>query len=135
MLTLYIRTGPMMQNDEAHPSEGAMTIGENLKRARAAAGLTQQQVWESAGMSESAYKGYEKGERPPPGDKIATLARVLGCSTDELLLSENERSGSAEFRAMWRRIEMLPAEMQEQAKIAMRGVLMSIEQEALRKAS
>lgn len=124
-----------MQNEEGHPSEGAMTIGENLKRARSAAGLTQQQVWESAGISESAYKGYEKGERPPPGDKIATLARVLGVSTDELLLSELERSGSAEFRAMWRRLELLPPELQEQAKLAMRGVLMSIEQEALRRAS
>jgi transcriptional regulator with XRE-family HTH domain len=123
----------MLGNEEPHGGD-SMTIGENLKRARAAAGMTQQQVWEAAGMSESAYKGYEKGERPPPGDKIAVLARVLGVATDELLLDEAERSGSAEFRAMWRRLEMLPEDMREQAKIAMRGVLMSIEQEALRKA-
>lgn len=123
----------MLDLEEPHGGD-SMTIGENLKRARAAAGLTQQQVWEASSISESAYKGYEKGERPPPGDKIATLARVLNVSTDELLLSEAERSGSAEFRAMWRRLEMLPDDLRDQAKIAMRGVLMSIEQEALRKA-
>jgi len=121
--------------DTEEPNGGdSMNIGENLRRARAAAGLTQQQVWEASGISESTYKGYEKGERPPPGDKIATLARVLNVSTDELLLDEGERSGSAEFRAMWRRLEMLPDDLREQAKIAIRGVLMSIEQEALRKA-
>lgn len=133
-MNLVKRTGVMMLGNEEPHGGDCMKIGENLKRARAAAGLTQQQVWEAAGMSESAYKGYEKGERPPPGDKIAVLARVLGVATDELLLDEEERSGSAEFRAMWRRLEMLPEDMREQAKIAMRGVLMSIEQEALRKA-
>lgn len=117
-----------------HESAATMTIGENLSKAREAAGLTQKQVWEQAGISESSYKGYEKGERPPPGDKIATLARILGVSTDELLLDQSQRADSAEFKAIWRRIDILPQDMRDLAKIAMRGVLMGIEQEALRRA-
>lgn len=117
-----------------HESAATMTIGENLLKARQAAGFTQQQVWEKAGISESSYKGYENGHRPPPGDKIATLAKILGVSTDELLLAEEERADSSEFKAIWRRLELLPDEMRNQAKVAMRGVLMGIEQEALRRA-
>jgi len=122
----------MDQNE--HESIEAMTIGENLRKARENAGLTQQQVWESIGISESSYKGYEKGDRPPPGDKIATLAKILGVSTDELLLDESERADSSEFKAIWRRLDLLPQDLRDMAKIAMRGVLMGIEQEALRRA-
>lgn len=119
---------------EETQSNETMTIAENLREARKKAGLTQEQVWKAADISESSYKGYEKGERPPPGDKIATLAKVLGVSTDALLLSEEDRDGAEEFKAIWRRMQLLPPEMQHQARVAMRGVLMSIEQEALRKA-
>ncbi|MBN3965800.1 helix-turn-helix transcriptional regulator [Pseudomonas gregormendelii] len=115
-------------------SDLTMTIGENLRKAREAAGLTQHKAWEAAGISESSYKGYEAGKATPPGDKIATLAKIFGVSTDELLLDESERTNSAEFSAIWRRLDLLPVELQQQAKVAMRGVLMGIEQEALRRA-
>jgi transcriptional regulator with XRE-family HTH domain len=117
-----------------YESDATMTIGENLRKAREAAGLTQHRAWEAAGISESSYKGYEAGKSTPPGDKIATLAKIFGVSTDELLLNEEDRTDSAEFNAIWRRLDLLPQEMRDQAKVAMRGVLMGIEQEALRRA-
>lgn len=120
-----------MQPDATHGKE-TMTIGDNLRKAREAKGLTQKEVWEASGISESSYKSYEKGERPPPGDKIVTLARLLGVSTDELLLEQSEREISDDLRAIFNRFDLLPGEEKRHAKIALRGILMSYEQEALR---
>lgn len=120
-----------MQPDATHGKE-TMTIGENLRRAREAKGLTQREVWEATGISESSYKSYEKGERPPPGDKIVTLARLLSVSTDDLLLELEERKISDELRAIFNRFDQLPGDEKHHAKIALRGILMSYEQEVLR---
>ncbi|WP_242016260.1 helix-turn-helix domain-containing protein, partial [Pseudomonas aeruginosa] len=130
--TLYIQPGDSLVHEETTLGKETMTIGENIRRAREAKGLTQREVWEATGISESSYKSYEKGERPPPGDKIVTLARLLGVSTDDLLLDEAERDVSDDLRAIFVRFNHLPAEEKVHAKIALRGILMSYEQEALR---
>ncbi|WP_405121047.1 helix-turn-helix domain-containing protein [Pseudomonas leptonychotis] len=109
-----------------------MTIGDNLRRAREAKGLTQREVWDATGISESSYKSYEKGERPPPGDKIVTLARLLSVSTDDLLLELSERKISDDLKAIFNRFDQLPSDEKRHAKIALRGILMSYEQEVLR---
>lgn len=113
-------------------SENAMTLATNLKRFRAARGLTQQQVWEAAGLSKSSYTGYEAGTGMPAADKALAMARVLGVTTDELLLEESEVSVSEDMRPILKRFEALPAEFRNQAKIALKGVLFGYEQEALR---
>jgi transcriptional regulator with XRE-family HTH domain len=129
---MYIKTGDtLLQPDATHGKE-TMTIGDNLRRAREAKGLTQREVWEATGISESSYKSYEKGERPPPGDKIVTLARLLSVSTDELLLELSEREVSDDLRAIFNRFDKLPGDEKRHAKIALRGILMSYEQETLR---
>lgn len=117
---------------ETSSGKETMTIGDNLRKAREAKGMTQREVWEATGISESSYKSYEKGERPPPGDKIVTLARLLGTSTDDLLLDESERAISDDLRAIFNRFDHLPVDEKTHAKIALRGILMSYEQEALR---
>ncbi|CAL5242880.1 HTH cro/C1-type domain-containing protein [Pseudomonas aeruginosa] len=119
-------------HEETTLGKETMTIAENIRRAREAKGLTQREVWEATGISESSYKSYEKGERPPPGDKIVTLARLLGVSTDDLLLDEAERYVSDDLSAIFVRFNHLPAEEKVHAKIALKGILMSYEQEALR---
>jgi transcriptional regulator with XRE-family HTH domain len=115
-----------------HAGERAMTIGTNLKRYREAKGLTQQAVWEAAGISKSSYTSYEAGRGMPSADKIVSLAKVLGTTTDELLLDPSEMVVSQDMLPILRRFESLPVDIRNQAKIALKGILFGYEQEALK---
>lgn len=109
-----------------------MTIAENLKKCRKAKKLTQREVWEAAGVSKSSYVSYEAGKAVPAGDTVVALAKVLGATTDELLLDEQERSVSEDIAPILRRFDALPEAVRNQAKIALKGVLFGYEQEALK---
>jgi len=109
-----------------------MTIGENLRKYREAKGLTQQQVWEASEISKSSYTSYEAGRATPSADKIVTLAKVLGISTDELLMTDQELSVSDDMKPILRRLEALPSEARKQARIAVKGIVFGFEQETLR---
>jgi len=113
-------------------SERAMTLSANLKKFRKARGLTQPEVWGPAGISKSSYTSYEAGLGMPSGDKVVALAKVLGVTTDELLLDESEMSVSEDLRPILKRFDALPAEIRNQARIALKGVLFGYEQEVIR---
>lgn len=113
-------------------SERTMTFSENLKRLRKARSLTQPQVWGPAGIAKSSYTSYEAGSQMPSADKIVDLAKVLGVTTDELLLSETEMTVSEDLRPILKRFDSLPAEIRNQARIALKGVLFGFEQEAIK---
>lgn len=109
-----------------------MSIGENLKAKRETAGLSQKAL---AGLIDTAvntYIGWEHDKNPPPADKVAAIARCLGCSTDELIFERSERSVSEDMRALFRRMEQLPENMQSQARAVIRGLVLSLEEEAAR---
>lgn len=114
------------------PSDRTMTLSENLKKFRAARGLTQPQVWGPAGIAKSSYTSYEAGTQMPSADKIVELAKVLGVTTDELLLDESEMTVSEDLRPILKRFDALPAAIRNQARIALKGVLFGFEQEAIR---
>jgi len=119
-------------DQESEQSIETMNIGENLSKARESKGLTQSQVAASAGIPLSTYKKYEGGSQPPPGDRIGSLAKALGISADELVMDESERHVSEELRAIFMRFDLLPDEMKSMARIVLRGVLQSFEQETLK---
>lgn len=113
-------------------SDRTMTFSENLKKFRAARGLTQPQVWGSAGIAKSSYTAYEAGAQMPSADKVVELAKVLGVTTDELLLGPDELTVSEDLRPILKRFDSLPPEIRNQARIALKGVLFGFEQEAIR---
>ncbi|YCH23997.1 helix-turn-helix domain-containing protein [Pseudomonas sp. D1-3] len=119
--------GPMKSQ-----SERTMTFSENLKKFRKARGLTQPQVWGPAGIAKSSYTSYEAGSQMPSADKVVELAKVLGVTTDELLLDESEMTVSEDLRPILKRFDSLPAEIRNQARIALKGVLFGFEQEVIR---
>lgn len=127
-----VRANSAYDGDDMNAIERAMTLGTNLKKFRAARGLTQQQVWEAADISKSSYTSYEKGAGMPSADKAVALAKVLGVTLDELLLDEQELSVSEDLAPILKRFEALPLEIRHQARIALKGVLFGYEQEALR---
>lgn len=62
-----------------------MSFGENLKKARRRARMTQMQMAEALSLSISAYCGYETGKRQPNLSRLVLLADILNVSVDELL--------------------------------------------------
>lgn len=60
-------------------------VGENVRRARLAAGLTQEQLAERSGFSQQYLSGLEQGKRNPTIVSIYELANALGVSHVELV--------------------------------------------------
>ena len=65
-----------------------MPLSEQIAALRKRAGLSQEQLSEALGVSRQAVSKWESGGAMPELDKIVQLSRVLGVSTDALLLDE-----------------------------------------------
>lgn len=57
----------------------------NIKKAREEAGLTQAQVAEALKVRQSAVAQWEAGMIKPRADKLPAIAKLFGCTIDELL--------------------------------------------------
>ena len=63
-----------------------MTV--NIKEAREKAGLTQQDLANELGVGQSTVAMWETQKSLPRTDKLPALAKILGCTIDELLEKE-----------------------------------------------
>ena len=71
-----------------------MTVAENIKRIRKEKHLTQKQLGEKCGMSESTLRQYEIGYRNPKIQTIKRIADALGVSLGELIGNDYESVSS-----------------------------------------
>lgn len=62
-----------------------MTLGETIQQLRRAAGLSQDQLAEKAGVSHQSVSKWERDEAMPDVGKIVLLSETFGVSTDVLL--------------------------------------------------
>lgn len=60
-------------------------VGANIKRARRAAGLTQEQTADQLGIHPTTYQKWETGDRVASWPKLAKLSEILGTSPNEIL--------------------------------------------------
>lgn len=60
-------------------------VGGNLKNARIAAGLTQEELAERSGFSQQYISGLERGKRNPTIVSIYELGQALGVSHEQLV--------------------------------------------------
>lgn len=65
--------------------EGARRIGEHIARLRKERGITQVEMAERLGLSQSIVSKYESGELRLHAELIVRLAEVFRTSTDEVL--------------------------------------------------
>ena len=56
-----------------------------IANARKRAGLTQAQVGQALGITDSAVNQWEKGKTFPKTEQLPKLAKLLNCTVDELL--------------------------------------------------
>ena len=72
-----------------------MRFGDNLKAARKAAGLTQQQVADALPIHRTTYTKYETQSVEPPFPVLRKLADLLGVTVDALLKDITEAPQTA----------------------------------------
>ncbi len=65
-------------------------IGDNIKRYRKRAGLTQKQLAEKSGLAEITIRQYESNKREPKSGYLDDIAGALDIPTILLLSSSNE---------------------------------------------
>lgn len=64
----------------------APTLGDRIKQFRTAQGLTQQQLADKVGVTQTAVAAWECGKRGvPKGNNLLKLAQALGLEANELL--------------------------------------------------
>lgn len=56
----------------------------NVKKYRNKAGITQKRLAELLGVGQSTVAMWEAGENLPCAGKLPKLAKILGCSVDDL---------------------------------------------------
>ena len=80
-LRKYIRSEPIRKEK----AESARSLGEVLKRHRAACKMTQDFVAESLGVSRQAVSKWESGKSDPSTSNLIALAALFGTTAEELL--------------------------------------------------
>ena len=72
----------------------SLDIGEKIKGARAAAGLTQEQAAEALGMSRQTISNWENEKTYPDIASVVRMSDLYGISLDKLLKGEEDNSSS-----------------------------------------
>ena len=62
----------------------------NIKKAREKVGLTQQELANELGVVQSTVAMWETQNSLPRADKLPMLAKILGCTIEELLKGERK---------------------------------------------
>lgn len=68
-------------------------IFTGIKEERIKSGLTQAQLGRQIGVDQSAVHLWESGKTLPRASLLPKLARILGCTADDLLDVKKQRQG------------------------------------------
>ena len=60
-------------------------VGANIRKARLAAGMTQEELAERSGFSQQYISGLERGKRNPTVVSVFELAQALGVRHEQLV--------------------------------------------------
>lgn len=84
------------------------TIGKRLGGIRRARGLTQVELAGALGMTQTLLSDYERGKLRLHGGLLASFAKTLRVSTDEILgLKDVRHNGAGHDRRFMRRLERI----------------------------
>lgn len=67
-----------------------MNLGENIKKARKSAGVTQKELAERVGAYQKDVSRWETGEVTPSVESLADICRALKVSADHILELDGE---------------------------------------------
>lgn len=118
--------------NQSEPAVCEMSIGENIRKRREAQGISQKTLAEAIGSGENTVSGWEKNKNSPPGDKVVAMAKFFGCSTDQILLEDEDLEISSEFSHLLRRFSEMPESVRPLARSVISSLLVTIENEIRR---
>ncbi|WP_312723698.1 helix-turn-helix domain-containing protein [Stutzerimonas nitrititolerans] len=119
---------------ESPKHESSMTLGENLKRLREAAGLSQGELAVLARLNLKMVQRIESGEGDTGVSKIKALVIALGCTADELLFDEDELGEDGDLKIMFEQMRQLEGQERQICKEVIRALIMQHQnRELLRK--
>lgn len=84
---------------------------DKLKELRKERGMTQAELARRLGTSASAVGMYEQGRREPDGGTLTRMAKLLNCTTDELLDAGRPNDVSDAIDSFARTLERQPGLM------------------------
>ena len=70
---------------------GTNKVGENIKKLRTESGLSQKEVAQAIGRSESQIGAYENGSVDMPLSVLFKIAACLKCAPEELITGKQEK--------------------------------------------
>lgn len=80
-----------------HPKPGS--IGERIRHAREAAGLTLEQLANICGVPQMTLWRYERGDFKPGAEKLASIAQALGVTQERLCPPPTVRAAESQRRS------------------------------------
>ena len=90
--------------------EGMRELGERIVSIRNRKGITQVQLGERLGLTQSVISRMESGEQRIHGEMIVTLANIFDVTTDEILGHQRKSTTSIEIPKRWaKRIQRIDA--------------------------
>lgn len=87
-------------------------------------GMTQKELANAAGLTESAVSHYVKGDRVPRGANLIKIARALGTTTDYLLNQDDNKSLENDMKIVKTLIARNAATMTKEEKMELMGILL-----------
>lgn len=87
-------------------------------------GMTQKELANAAGLTESAVSHYVKGDRVPRGANLIKIARALGTTTDYLLNQDDDKSMESDMKVVKTLIARNAAKMTKEEKMELMGILL-----------
>lgn len=62
----------------------------NIRKIREGKKISQESLAAAIGVTQSAVSQWESGKTTPTAQNIIDLARILGCTTDDILITDKE---------------------------------------------
>lgn len=89
------------------------TLGQNVRKYRLEAGLTQETASELAGLSSNYLRQIEMGNKTPRLETFIKIAEVLHVSADKLLFGNLSCSTDSKSCELQERLDSLPSEKKQ----------------------
>lgn len=101
-----------------------MTLGENLKRLREAAGLSQAQLAALARLTPKMVQRIESGSGDTGVSNIKALVIALGCTADELLFDETELGEDGDLKVLFEQARKMTGGERTTCKDVLRALIL-----------
>lgn len=120
---------------ERPKSTTEMTLGENMRKLRETAGLSQGQLAVLASMNIKAIQRMEAGIGDTGVSKVKAVVIALGCTADQLLFDEDELGPDGDLSLLFQQLRKIKGQEREISKEVIRALIMQHQNRELLKQS